>query len=59
MYVTITDLDYYMGERKLKIGQKLALKKDYDNPYDEEVLTQQATSIMILIQLVLAQFALC
>lgn len=38
MYVTITDLDYYMGERKLKIGQKLTLKKDFDNPYDDEAI---------------------
>lgn len=36
MYVTITGSDMFMGIEAYKPGQKLILKKDIENPYDDE-----------------------
>lgn len=38
MYITITDVDKYLGIDSLKIGQELLLLKDLDNPYDDEAI---------------------
>ena len=37
-FITITHLDDYLAINSLRIGQKLTLKKDHDNPYDDEAI---------------------
>ena len=34
-YMTINHLDDYMLANSLRVGMKLILKKDHDNPYDQ------------------------
>lgn len=38
MYITITGSIHYLGLEHYKIGQRLLVKKDPDNPYDEEAI---------------------
>lgn len=37
-YITINHLDDYMSANSLRVGMKLILKKDHDNPYDDEAI---------------------
>lgn len=37
-YITINHLDDYMSANSLRVGMKLILKKDRDNPYDDEAI---------------------
>lgn len=37
-FITIIHLDDYLSTNSLRIGQKLTLKKDHDNPYDDEAI---------------------
>lgn len=36
LFITITQVDDYIGTEQIKIGQKLYLEKDLDNRYDDE-----------------------
>ena len=37
-YITINHLDDYISANSLRIGMKLILKKDHNNPYDDEAI---------------------
>lgn len=37
-YLTITHIDDYAGIESIRPGMKLRLKKDHDNPYDDEAI---------------------
>ena len=37
-YVSVVGLDHYFGVDIFKVGQKLILKKDYENKYDDEAI---------------------
>ena len=37
-YVTINHLDDYMSANALRVGMKLILQKDHNNPYDDEAI---------------------
>lgn len=36
MFITITGIDQFMGFESIKVGQEFLLKKEIDNPYDDE-----------------------
>lgn len=38
IYITINHLDEYNGLSNIKVGDTLTLKKDLDNPYDDEAI---------------------
>ena len=46
-YITINHLDDYMSANRLRVGMKLILKKDHDNPYDDEAIAACLEIIMI------------
>ena len=37
-YVTINHLDECFGSTRFRVGEELILKKDHDNPYDDEAI---------------------
>lgn len=37
-YITVNHLDDYVATNNLRVGMKLLLKKDHDNPYDDEAI---------------------
>jgi|SRR4051812_21173228 len=37
-YVSVVGLGHYFGVDIFKVGQKIILKKDYENKYDEEAI---------------------
>lgn len=37
-HITINHLDDYMSANSLRVGMKLMLKKEHDNPYDDEAI---------------------
>ena len=38
VYVTINHLDNYGGSKNFRVGDKLSLRKDHNNPYDDEAI---------------------
>ena len=38
IFITINHLDEYNGLSNIKVGDTLTLKKDLDNPYDDEAI---------------------
>ena len=38
VYITIDHLDECMGYTRFRIGEELILRKDHDNPYDDEAI---------------------
>ena len=38
VYVTINHLDNYDGSKNFRVGDKLSLRKDHNNPYDDEAI---------------------
>lgn len=37
-YVSVVGLSHYFGVEIFKVGQKVILKKDYENKYDDEAI---------------------
>lgn len=37
-FITINHLDFYGGHTKFRVGDTLELRKDEDNPYDDEAI---------------------
>ena len=44
LFITITQIDNYIGVEQLKIGQVLSLYKDIDNCYDDESIVVKTKS---------------
>ncbi|MFY9613036.1 MAG: HIRAN domain-containing protein [Tissierellaceae bacterium] len=44
-YISIVGIDYYFGADVFSIGQKLTIKKDYDNKYDGEAIVVELDSV--------------
>ena len=38
IFITVNHLDNYGGSRRFRVNDKLTLKKDTDNPYDDEAV---------------------
>ena len=38
VFVTVNHFDECLGYTRFRIGEKLILKKDHDNPYDDEAI---------------------
>ena len=44
-YVSIVGINHYYGAEIFKVGQKLLLKKDFENKYDDEAILAELESI--------------
>ena len=44
MYITITGIGRYLGVESFRPGQYLMLKKDLENPYDDEAIVVENQS---------------
>lgn len=45
LYVTVVGSKHYYGPEVFKVGQKVKLIKDYDNPYDDEAIKVESEPI--------------
>ena len=45
LYVSIVGINHYFGSEIFKVGQKLILKKDYENKYDDEAIQAELESV--------------
>lgn len=44
-YISIVGINHYFGSEVFKIGQKLILKKDFENKYDDEAIQAELDTI--------------
>lgn len=44
-YISIVGVSYYFGPEIFSVGQKLKLKKDYENQYDDEAIEVELESV--------------
>jgi len=45
LYISIVGINHYFGSEIFKVGQKLILKKDYENKYDDEAIQAELETI--------------
>jgi len=45
IYITIVGINHYFGAEIFKIDQNIKLKKDYNNPHDDEAIRVEIESI--------------